>query len=725
MIRREPVGAGVPPAPAKRNRAAAHERPELAAVAFIVIALIIVSLTTLAAAQAAPAWRYDLRPGDHLIYRYTFQRRTQGDEEEATVEARFRTHVLVAGENAGRVSLGFQRNRESVELKEYRAKGKDRLAREQVDFNQRMQKRPTRFSEAMEISPSGEPRYPWEMARETYSYLLNTFHEVLNLPSVPISKGETWQATTLIGLDFRWVGDEFIHGKSCHHVEGFSPDKSVKLSYWWSPESGVLEQVTLDGTYSNFGGTAHETARMELESRERSERLENWLASADTRRGALQAILLTPQLPVSAGQLAPVLTSVLNSVPNSDDPASQALALAVASRRRIEVEPAILLKLRQSGSAQVQTEVRLLATPSITPGSRPSPVDECHRARPLRPPPEKFGTVIELAAATKDNPQIPYLFRVPLSYHEDQPAPLLIYLSGGAGLAIDGVSSAEDVVSQTDYLVLYPQAADYWWKPEVAHRFDVVLNDVLRRYNVDRDRIYLTGFSNGGTGALYFASLWPQRFAAVVSLMGAGQCNAQVKAGLPNLGNLPLLFVHGADDPLIAPDCSTTTHSALTELHPAVKPELRILPKRGHDITLQSDDELTLAFFKNKLRNPFPRTVVLSEFEAPADRAYWVEILQGKPGKSDIDARVKADNTIEIHSHDVKSIRLHLRPELLPQPGDLRVVWNGRKMPTAPLRDLCSLAAPLSAEDPQFDQTLDRSFDRTLDQTDNRDFVLP
>jgi dienelactone hydrolase len=717
MIRREPVGAGVPPAPAKRNRAAAHPRPEYAAVALIVIALIVASITTPVAAQAAPAWRYDLRPGDHLIYRYTFQRRTQGDEEEANVEARFRTHVLVAGENAGRISLGFQRNRESVELNEYRAKGKDRLAREQVNFNQRMQKRPTRFSEAMEISPTGEPRYSWEMARETYSYLLNTFHEVLNLPSVPISKGETWQATTLVGLDFRWVADEFIHGKSCHHVEGFSPDKSVKLSYWWSPESGVLEQVTLDGTYSNFGGTAHETARMELESRERSERLENWLASADTRQGALQAILLTPQLPVSAEQLAPVLTSVINSVPNSDDPASQALALAVASRRRIDVEPSILGKLRQSGSAQVQTEVRLLATPSITPESRPSPADECHRARPLRPPPEKFGTVIELAATTKDSKEIPYLFRVPLSYHEDQPAPLLIYLSGGAGLAIDGVNSAENVVSETDYLVLYPQAADYWWKPEVARRFDVVLNDVLRRYNVDRDRIYLTGFSNGGTGALYFASLWPQRFAAVVSLMGAGQCNAQVKAGLPNLVNLPLLFVHGADDPRIAADCSTTTHAALTDLHPAVKPELRILPKRGHDITLQSDDGLTLAFFKNKLRNPFPRMVVLTEVDALAARAYWVEILRGKPGKSNIDARVKADNTIEIHSHDVKNIRLHLRPELLAQPGDLRVVWNGRKMPTAPLRDLCSLPAPPSAEDANEDPKLDR--------TDDRDLALP
>ena len=89
--------------------------------------------------RSTPAWRYDLHPGDHLIYRYTFQRRTQSDEEQIQVEARFRTHVLVAAENAGRISLGFQRNREAAELTEYRSKGKDRLAREQPAFQKRMQ----------------------------------------------------------------------------------------------------------------------------------------------------------------------------------------------------------------------------------------------------------------------------------------------------------------------------------------------------------------------------------------------------------------------------------------------------------------------------------------------------------------------------------------------------------------------------------------------------------
>jgi hypothetical protein len=236
---------------------------------------------------------------------------------------------------------------------------------------------------------------------------------------------------------------------------------------------------------------------------------------------------------------------------------------------------------------------------------------------------------------------------------------------------------------------------------------------VFHEFNIDRDRVYIAGFSNGGTGALYMAELWPQRFAAVVSLMGAGQCMKDVKKALPNLTNLPILFVHGEKDPRIAPECSTTTHASLIDLHPAFKPELKILPNREHDITLQSDDGLTLSFFKNKVRDPFPRHVEL-RFTGPlAARSYWVEVLDGKPGKSEVEARIKPDNTIEIHSHDVKRLRLYLRPELMPKSGDLRVEWNGKKMYQGSLQDVCSSA------------TVTTVSDSMLDLSDRKEFSLP
>jgi pimeloyl-ACP methyl ester carboxylesterase len=679
--------------PGQAERKSAVSRPIFRAASSAVTAIIIIFFAFQIQAQNARTWRYDLRPGDHLTYRYEFQRRTESKEEQSQVEVRFRTHVLVAGENADRLSLGFQRNREAAELTEFRSNGKDKLAKERVDFEKRMRRRPSHFSEAMEISLTGEPRYQWEFARETYSHLIDTFHEVMSLPPMPPLKGASWPNGSIQAFDFRWIDDETIHGKLCHRVEGAFPDGSLKLSYWWSPESGVLEQVAYEGNYES--GTVHESARMELESRTRGESMESWLASPEMRLSALQAMVLTPTLPISAEQLAPALTS--------DDPTAQSLALASASARKIEIPSGILTKLGQSPSALVQAQLKLNS------GNPPSLADECHHALPLKSPPERFATTFGVVPPAANSPtdkgkdsQSSYLLRIPLTYRAERSSPLLVYLSGGAGYAIDGVATAEDAVSQTDYLVLYPQATGYWWTPGAARSFDAVLHDVLQRYNVDRDRIYLTGFSNGGTGALYFAAHWPQRFAAVVSLMGAGQCNEQVKAGLPNVKNLPLLFVHGENDPLITPDCSRVTHQAFTDLHPEVQPQLKILSGHAHDITLQNDEGLTMAFFKDKVRNPFPRTVDLTEFDAIAARAYWIEILDGTPGKSDLDARLKSDNTVEVHSHEVKKLRLHLRPELLPKAGDYRVVWNGKKIFSGPLRDYCS-SSDAAGQDPKLD----------------------
>lgn len=632
-----------------------------------------------AAFAQAPPWRYDFRPGDHLTYRYTFHRETKSDEnEEFVVNLRFQTHVLVAGTTKAGIFLGFQRNREAAELTKYTEKGKDRLARELPDFQKRLQARPSRFSEAMEISPAGEPQYTWEMARETSSHLLDVVHEVMSLPPDLPAKGAVWRGRTRLLLDFRWVGDESVHEKMCHHIEATSPDGSLKISYWWSPESGVLEQVALDGSYADFG-TLHETLRMELISRVRGEQVERWLGGDETRQGALQAILLSPEVAVSTDQLLPVLAS--------DDPVSQALALAIASKRKLALPAEILDKLQRNTSSQVKVSLDAY----VASGKSEPLTDQCHRTLPAKAP-AKFGT--NMLAVPFGDGAAPYLLRVPLTYRGDRPSPLLIYLAGGAGIGLDAPSSAEDAVKNTNYLVLYPHAGAYWWSAEATQRFDAVFKDVLQRFNVDRDRIYLTGFSNGGTGALWFATLWPHRFAAVVSLMGAGQCNDQVKAGLPNLGNLPLLFVHGENDTRISPDCSTTTYDSLKESISVIKPELKILAKHGHDVTLASDNGLALSFFKDKVRNPYPRDIKIAMTDAFATRNDWIEILDGQAGKSTLDARIKADNSgnlIEIHSHDVRKIRVYLRPELFPKPGELRIVWNGKTISKDPVRDACTL----------------------------------
>jgi predicted peptidase len=71
-----------------------------------------------------------------------------------------------------------------------------------------------------------------------------------------------------------------------------------------------------------------------------------------------------------------------------------------------------------------------------------------------------------------------------------------------------------------------------------------LLDQIMRDHNVDPSRVYLTGHSMGGRGALYFAFRLPERFAAVAALSPYSPITAWSK----RLAQVPLWIVHGAKD---------------------------------------------------------------------------------------------------------------------------------------------------------------------------------
>ena len=63
-----------------------------------------------------------------------------------------------------------------------------------------------------------------------------------------------------------------------------------------------------------------------------------------------------------------------------------------------------------------------------------------------------------------------------------------------------------------------------------------ILDSVLQNYHADKGRVYLTGLSSGGFGTWYYASEYPERFAALLPLVGypsVEQAEAVAKAGIP------------------------------------------------------------------------------------------------------------------------------------------------------------------------------------------------
>jgi predicted peptidase len=119
-----------------------------------------------------------------------------------------------------------------------------------------------------------------------------------------------------------------------------------------------------------------------------------------------------------------------------------------------------------------------------------------------------------------------------------------------------------------------PQCPKYHrWQPLVL---DALLDDLMKRYNVDERRVYLTGLSMGGQGTWDWAAHSPNRFAAIVPICGRGD-----RAAGEILADKPVWVFHGAKDTAVPLDASEKMVNALKKY--GGNPKFTVYPEAGHD----------------------------------------------------------------------------------------------------------------------------------------------
>jgi hypothetical protein len=220
-----------------------------------------------------------------------------------------------------------------------------------------------------------------------------------------------------------------------------------------------------------------------------------------------------------------------------------------------------------------------------------------------------------------------------------------------------------------------------------------LLSELMRTFNIDPRRIFIAGVSNGGTGASYYATLFPHRFTAAVSQMGAGFFIPEVEPdALPQPGNatsLPMLWLHGALDKTIG---AFATTESIEQLKPhRATLEMHIFPDWEHEVTLAHDEGMTLKFLERFERQAFPRVLTFTAQTLRYPRHYWLEIVEKEKGDARVKAEVRDDNTIRLRTDNVRRLRLLLRPELFPRPGPVRVEWNGKQVFAGEVHHDCAL----------------------------------
>ena len=88
-----------------------------------------------------------------------------------------------------------------------------------------------------------------------------------------------------------------------------------------------------------------------------------------------------------------------------------------------------------------------------------------------------------------------------------------------------------------------------------------LIEQLTEEYNVDEDRICLTGLSMGGFGTWFTAMVSPEKFAAIAPVCGGGMAwNAGVL-------KMPIWAFHGAEDDVVSVSQSDEMVSKLKELN--------------------------------------------------------------------------------------------------------------------------------------------------------------
>lgn len=157
--------------------------------------------------------------------------------------------------------------------------------------------------------------------------------------------------------------------------------------------------------------------------------------------------------------------------------------------------------------------------------------------------------------------------------------PLIVYLHGvdSKGDDISLLTSGDDLpkyfignqIKDVPAYILFPQLSseyDDWLT--VEERLIELVKNVIQQYNIDENKVSLTGFSMGGTATWRIATVYPDMFSCIAPLSGSIKTT---ETNLNNLKNLKIWAFVGSEDDVIVPEHSVNFVEAFNNLYGEAK----------------------------------------------------------------------------------------------------------------------------------------------------------
>jgi hypothetical protein len=362
--------------------------------------------------------------------------------------------------------------------------------------------------------------------------------------------------------------------------------------------------------------------------------------------------------------------------------------------RRFEPDPgtAALVARLEAADIDMATLERMVRGPRSGLGAPPQPRGQATHELPLRCDHVDYETT--------------YSIWVPKNYDPGRPTPLVIVGHGGNGAM--SVAYAQKTVKKyfelfakdadaAGFIIAVPATTRGWMSIGTSVVLSLV-SKLEREYNLDRDRVYLTGHSMGGH-LTWRSGFWlSDRWGAIGPMSGGYD---YVKSGeIQALYNLPGYGTFGREEPYGIDGFNRSMRDWMAE-HGF---DFVLIEKYGgHEIYTDELPRL-YRFFAAHPRDLYPRDLFARAagitMAAPGEHADWGQThtwTEGRPISlgsfrwlelaelpadvpaerrvQRVAARAGPDNVIEIQSENARRLRVYLHPKLvdLDRPVIIRV----------------------------------------------------
>lgn len=261
----------------------------------------------------------------------------------------------------------------------------------------------------------------------------------------------------------------------------------------------------------------------------------------------------------------------------------------------------------------------------------------------------------QIPASLEPNATMPFYF----GYKGKQPEngyPLFLYLHGSGPKKTEWATGLALGKRFADAPSLYfipqiPNEGEWyrWYQKGKQYAWDKLFRLALLRKDVNPDRLYVFGISEGGYGSQRLASFYADYWAAAGPMAGGEPLK---NAPVENLSNVAFSFLTGAEDRGFYREKLTRYTAAaldsIEELNPSLfRHHIELIPGRGHHI----DYSPTTPWLSHFTRNPWPKHFIWEDFEMDGThrRGFYNLLVEERP---DADLRTRYD--VHIHENVVK-----------------------------------------------------------------------